>query len=478
MRVAKPGARLLCGLVCLLASALGADAAEKSDPEEALRAQQALQAILMGYADKYMSAVAQAYDEVRAAKPDDPEARNVGHGYRLHIARAVQGIATSPNPEVALLDMVVFASLHRRVFEDAWAREVFGEERERFVDAMRRLEDEIWGVAARYLTDEEQFELRRLVTEWRREHPEMRYVFYIRFADFAEGRQESKLAQKARKGGFLVNLSDATRAADEAVLLGERALQMTQHMPLLVSWEIESLFYRLAASIEAQQALDQSAELTRAANRFAAVAEALPDRLAAERKAAIEQLAEEVAEERADAIRDAAVVLATERSATFDDLKQVIASERAALFAEVDARQAMLSGAMSEVRAGLADADKLAATLGDTTVAVNEALLSADRLMARFDTGGEAKPAAAGEPFDINAYTEAIRELTVAIQEANTLVLATERFVGAEAPIVDIFDRVLWTGALLILILCIAAFFTMLVYRAAARRLFAERHQP
>ena len=65
----------------------------------------------------------------------------------------------------------------------------------------------------------------------------------------------------------------------------------------------------------------------------------------------------------------------------------------------------------------------------------------------------------------------AARELTIAIREANTLMLSAERLSGGENLIGGIFDRALWTGTILILILCVPIFVTMLIYRAAARRI-------
>jgi flagellar hook-basal body complex protein FliE len=184
-------------------------------------------------------------------------------------------------------------------------------------------------------------------------------------------------------------------------------------------------------------------------------------------------MASVIATERSATIRELSEALAAERRATVEDVSQSIATERVALFAELDARQTMLQGTASEVRAGLADADKLAVTLHKTTSSVNEALINADKLMARFDLGSNGADSAS-EPFDINSYVNAIQELTVAIREANTLLLSTERLTGGESAMAGIFDRVLWTGTILILILCVAVFITMLIYRAAARHIVAR----
>ena len=130
----------------------------------------------------------------------------------------------------------------------------------------------------------------------------------------------------------------------------------------------------------------------------------------------------------------------------------------------------MLNGTVSAMREGLADADKLAVDVHKTAGGINEALLSADKLMARF----ESEPDSSGEDFELNSYVLAIKELTIAIQEANTLLLSTERLTGGADAMGGIFNRVLWTGTILILILCVAVFVTMLIYRAAARHIVAR----
>jgi hypothetical protein len=237
---------------------------------------------------------------------------------------------------------------------------------------------------------------------------------------------------KARSGGFLVDTSGAERAVDEALLLAERALHYGQRLPWILEWQVEKVFYELAVEPEFRDIVAQTQGMTRSLDRFADSMEKLPQQMTAERQASIEHL-----------------------------------------FAELDARQKMLQGAVSEVRAGLADADKLTLNLQKTTSGVNEVLINADKLMARFDSGSEGGDVAS-EPFDINSYVNAINQLTVAIREANTLVLSTERLTGGETMIGGVFDRVLWTGTKLILILCVAVFVTMLIYRAAARHIVAR----
>ena len=429
-----------------------------------------LQSVLFAYADKYMSAIAQITADAQRQDPDDPQLRLLMHNLKLVTTAAVQELAVSPNPESTLLDMMVFATLHRMVMEEDWAAETYGESIDTIVKVMGILENDIWTIATEYLDENEVAEVRELIDTWKEQHPGLRVVSYIRFSDFAELRSQSPLIEKTRSTGFLVDTSGALQAVDEALLLSERVLHYSQRLPFILEWQIEKMLYQLALEPEVRQSLDQSRSITQSLDRFTSTVELMPDRLVEERKATIEQMAQAIATERSDAIRDLAEALAAERRATVEDVSGSLATERAALFAELDAREAMLTGVIAETRRGLEDANRLAVDLEKTTLAINEVVVNTDRLLERFDFAPDAA-GTSSEPFDINSYIAALQELTVAIREANTLVLATERVVHGDNLVEDVFDKVLRVGSILILIFCIGLFITMLVYRAAARHI-------
>ena len=430
----------ILGALLLAVPGLGQGAGDDEDPTAQLSK---LQSLLFAYADKYMSGIAQVTFEARRKDPTNPELRLRMHSLKLVVTSSVQALVVSPNPESTLLDMMVFATLHRIAIEEDWARKLYGDAVERIGFAMRILEKEIWRIASSYLNEKQIAEVRKLIRDFKVKNPELIVISYIRFSDFASLRSKSPLVDKARSGGFLVDTSGAEKAVDEALLLAERALHYSQRLPWIMEWQIERVFYQLAVAPEVRETLTQTQGMTRSLDRFADSMEKLPQQIAAERQASIKQMA------------------------------SAIATERAAFFAELDSRQEMLQGTFSEVRGGLADADKLAIDLEKTTSTINEALINADKLMARFDQGPEGGDVTS-EPFDINPYDNAIKDLTVAIREANTLLLSTERLTGGEGPMGDVFNRVLWTGTILILILCVAVFITMLIYRAAARHIVAR----
>ena len=458
---------VILGALLLAVPGHGHGAGNKEDPTAQLSK---LQSVLFSYADKYMSAIVQATFLIQRQDPTNPELRLRMHSLKLLVTSTVQQLAVSPNPESTLLDMMVYGTLHRISLEEDWARKLYGDAIDRLIPVMQVLEKEIWDIASGYLTEKEIDEVRKLIHAWKLENPDLKVVSFIRFSDFASMRSKSPLVEKARKSGFLVDTSDAVKAVDQALLLAERVLHYSQRLPYIIEWQVERVFYQLAVEPEIRQSLAQSQCITQSLNRFADSMEKLPGQIVAERQASIEQLADALATERSAAILELADVLATERHAAIEEVSQLISLERVALLEELDAREKMLSGLVSEARAGLADADKLAIDLEKTTNAVNEVLLNADKLMARFDSGSE-DTEADSEPFDIDSYVIAIKELTITIREANTLLLSTERLTGGEDMMGGVFDQVLWTGTILIIILCVAVFITMLTYRAAARHI-------
>jgi len=198
---------------------------------------------MFAYADKYMSAIAQLTFEARQRDPKNPELRLRMHSLKLVVVASVQELAVSPNPESTLLDMMVFATLHRMAFEEGWDRKLYGDGVESIVSGMQVLEKEIWDIASGYLAKKQIAEVRKLIRDWKAKHPKLRVVSYIRFSDFASLRSKSPLLDKARSGGFLVDTSGAEKAVDEALLLAERTLHYSQRLPWIIEWQVEKVFY-------------------------------------------------------------------------------------------------------------------------------------------------------------------------------------------------------------------------------------------
>jgi hypothetical protein len=147
---------------------------------------------------------------------------------------SVLEIATGPFPEVNALDMLVFAALARGALERHWIPTRFGEEGAPLIEACDCLEHESWETAAKFLDRRQRVDLRELITAWQDEHPDQYRVEGVRFQEFSEhaGQIESERTKKAR--GLLGHVKSATMAADQALVISERAFFVAHRMPFLL----------------------------------------------------------------------------------------------------------------------------------------------------------------------------------------------------------------------------------------------------
>jgi hypothetical protein len=274
-----------------------------------------IQSEVMSYADTLATRIAQAADEVRLAS-DDPEIRVSAHGVKASTILAAFTIASEHSPIAALLDMVVLVSLSHEIAKEHWVQELYGEQGQPLADALRTAKDEIWEIAARVLDEDGLRELERLIRDWREKHPKQVYVSHIRFSDFRLARGQVASAA-AGKGGNLLGLfmldplskmTPATRQIEQSRLLGERLFYFSSRLPVLLSWEAEALVYEIMATPESRQLLENTDQYAEVSQRFAVVAEELPDkiaeRFAAERQALVEQVEETIATQREALLND------------------------------------------------------------------------------------------------------------------------------------------------------------------------------
>ncbi|MHC4219942.1 MAG: hypothetical protein ACYSU7_15980, partial [Planctomycetota bacterium] len=280
---------ILAAITCLLCAcqqqSKAATMEQKFGPEGLTLAQ--IQRELMNYADTLATRVAQAGDEVRVAT-DDPEIRVTAHSIKVATILSGFTIASEHSPIAALLDMAVMVTLSYEVYRDYWMPEVLGEQGQPLDDAFRTAKDEIWEIVDRVLSNDRRLELERLIRAWREKHPDQVYVSHIRFGDFSFVRGEMGSTAAGKSGNLLSlfmldplsNMTPATRQIEQSRLLGERLFFFSSRLPTLISWEAESLTYELLATPETRQLLDNANRYAEVSQRFATVAEELPDKMA------------------------------------------------------------------------------------------------------------------------------------------------------------------------------------------------------
>ena len=214
-----------------------------------------LRGFLMDFADRYMQMVGQAVDTLQKEN-SNPDTRGGIQAIKLFPCSAAFSIAIDANPHMALLNMEVLVHLQGSVWREEMPKK-FGPKAAGLLKVQTELENDIDAIALRVLTPEQLTELKTLVTEWRKEHPDQRYVSYIRFSDFSE--MNSHRRDKGTNfsiAGLLstlqvVNMDEATRSVDQARMVAERTIYLGQRIPTILRWQTEMLFYQLAKDARA-----------------------------------------------------------------------------------------------------------------------------------------------------------------------------------------------------------------------------------
>lgn len=263
-----------------------------------------LRTLIMNFADHYNQMVGQAADGLQKAN-DDPDMRAGIHSMKLFPCSAAFSIAIDPNPQLALLDMGILVYLQGSVWRDNLPKR-YGEKAAGMIAAQDELEAAYGEIALRVLGADKLGELKALAQDWRRAHPDQRYVSYIRLSDFSDaGRQQwpGKGPNFLSIGGLLsvfqlVNMDETTRSVDEARMLGERGLYLAQRMPNLLRWQTQMLMYEMSATPETKSVMGAAT----AVREWPAV-------MARERQSAIEQLSHEAKELVWECVKGALVVI-------------------------------------------------------------------------------------------------------------------------------------------------------------------------
>jgi hypothetical protein len=410
----------------------------RKDAETAARLLQ-LQQQNMRFADNYVMRLIEAARKSEGLAAD-PVQRHGLSGWMLAQATTAYSAASGDNAAMATLDLVALATLSSAVIEVSGPQR-FPQQIDAMLAAHRELEAEAW-MLADFLTPEQQADLRRVLLDWRAQHMDVETAPFVRFREFV-GALPSTTAQRGiRLPTSLIGLvgldpmaglDPAVRQVEQSRLLAERAIYYAQRVPIIVDLQLDRSLTRISVDPDTRALLAQTASMSTSAERFAAVAEALPDQFSQEREALIRQLSD---------------LLTTQ--------------------------QATLLPMLVELRAAL-EAGNLTAT------SVDGAVRSIDTLVARFKTppGAGARP---GRPFDITEYTQAADGITrtaVELQQligsidaqAPQLAGTLEASVAKGRTLIDyLFVRAAWLIALLIGGLLAV----LLIYRLLAPRVRAS----
>ena len=189
-------------------------------------------------------------------------------------------------------------------------------------------------------------------------------------------------------------MDPAVREIAQTRMFAERALYVTQKMPMLLRWQSELLSLNATQLPAVQQVVTNATQLTASVETFARVADQLPRLVNDQREAAIKQVLDGVA------------------------------SERTYLIASLASDEMKLRATLGELRQTLEAGTELLKS-SDTTVK------SLDTFMARFDKGtnapAPAAPATNARPFDVLDYATTAKELTTTIKELNLTINSLDK---------------------------------------------------
>jgi hypothetical protein len=390
---------------------------------------------LLRFADSFSTRMFLAIDRVA----QDSDAMDPAEALRWKLAVTTEtcGIASAPNPVANLLDMTVFVTVMRVTLEEHWQPDVFGPSAQIMLDSCRNAETEIWGQVGQVLKPAQQEELRTAIAKWHQENPRPEDMLAARAFGLAAMVGKATGTDTTQAGSVfgilmidpLAGMDPAVREIAKTRMFAERALFVSQMMPTLFRWQTELFSLNAAAQPAVHQLVTNSTQITASIERFAAVAEKLPD---------------------------------------------LVSTEREEIVKALEAQEQEVTGLLTNTTRA---SDSLNATLK-----------TLDALMQRFGVGetnkDTATPATNAEPFRIQDYTATAAQLEATARQLTELITTLDRTMSStnlealaskvtpaaekvEASGRAVVDYAFWKGVLLVLTVLLAA----LAYRFITGRL-------
>jgi hypothetical protein len=357
-----------------------------------------LDQLTKGYADRYLTLIASATDDLVKGNPS-VEQRRAALLFKLTGVTSIYDIVTNADPFSQLLDLVLVVTLQSQVWiDDGKADEVFGDRAMMLITSLRRAREDVWTVAARVMTAEQLEVMDRLIWEWRRANQDVEYVAFVRFDNFAASRGKSMIADIKTGTGFLAPVDQATKAVDEVRLLAERAFYLSKRVPTLLGWQAESLITEILAKPEVARSLDGIAVLSDTTTRVVRLVETLPAQILGDREALLKGL-----EGYQQALENAVVGYRAAVSETRDTVALV--------------------GMVTK------DSGRVAPQLRDAAMALMQTLTTADAFLARHNESLATSLAA----FPVTEIAGATAELTRALVQLNAAIAATDKLLDSPA---------------------------------------------
>lgn len=434
----RTGRWLLVALTMLSASLVSAQSTTDGQKVTAADLDKAAYA----FADRYTTQLVAATDAI-LRENKSAEQRRQAHLVKLVSVSGVYDIVTTADPFSKLMDLLMVVTLQSyRWIDEDMADKTFGARSGPLIQAMRNLRVDIWNVAGRVLRPEQLQQLDALILDWRKRNPHVDILSYLRFDEVASQKGPNVL-EEIKATGFFAEIASATKVADDARLLAERAFYQAKRMPFLMTWQMEALLNEVLVKPELAQSLTTVETIAKSVDRTSLLAEKMPEHVAREREAIVNLL---------------------------EDRNGRLAK----LFGELRTTTAAAEQLTTRVHKVSESGERLTLNLRDTANGFTETSNAVNALLSKH-AGGPPKPDT--RPFDIEPYVKASTEINQTVAGLNTLLGATDTLMVKKpwaAPVQDVnamlnaqIDHVFWRA----LILIVVFFALLLTYRVATTRL-------
>ena len=386
-----------------------------------------MQQAVRNFADQYRQTIATACDHVIVQDPD-PQLRRRAQYTKINGATAMYDIAVDPLPASALLNAAVMVSLQTN-FVRVNGQQLFGQYAPMLLQRGEYLQEEIFRLCARVMSNQQRRDLLDMINQWSQQNPDVIDFWYVRLDDLPGVRQgmsvTSVIGNLTNLPGQFLNVfnpfAKAQDSASEASALAERMSWLGPRLMIIAQWRAEAVVYDSIANTRISEALDLG-------QRFASVAEGLPQTLDQQREALVDTLQE---------------------------------------------NQQTLGDLLAQTQQLTADATTLLQTVDHITGRVQDIQQTA--LEASADDPPPDPDAPPARPFDITEYTTALQELNTLVTDANVLLKNADSATTAPAlqPRVDLIAD---TARNLILLTAVCVLAVGLLLILALK--FIPRRQP
>lgn len=403
-----------------------------------------MQGMLLRFADEFAGHLIIGANKLRRGTNGHDAAEILK--WKIALGTETYSIVSRPNAVANLLDMTVFVTVTRMALEEYWQPKIFGVSAQLLLETCQNAETQIWQLAGTVLKPEQQTELRQALEVWYRLNPHPENILMATARDFAALASQVKKAETAKPASvFSVlkvdpfsGMEPAVREIAQTRLFAERALFITQKMPMLLRWQTELLSINAVEMPAVQQLITNSTQLATSLERFTGVTEGLP---------------------------------------------KLIRSERGEILEALQSQERNLTPLINEVRQTLASGTQMSASLNTT-------LATFDALMKRFgigETNDTSLPKTNAEPFRIQDYTQTAAQLETTARQLTELLVTLDRTIGSTNlaqlsaqvdPVVqrsqaggkEIADYAFRKALLFLIIACVTVLLTVLVYRFLGTR--------